>query len=120
MYPYSHPYGFHNATSDTNETKPVTCGCDPTSECACDENTNSTYMSDLIGNGSYAALNKSVIDVADVNGTSTILINGTLPNGTTASGGTEDANAAAGLRFLLQSAGWWPVVATVCAMVFIS
>jgi hypothetical protein len=74
-------------------------------------------MNDLIGNGSYAALNKTLVNVADVNGTSTILINGTLPNGTTASGGTESPNAADGMRALLQHAGWWPLVATVCAVV---
>lgn len=77
-------------------------------------------MKDLIGNGSYAALDKSVIDVANVNGTSTILINGTLPDGTTAPGGTDAPGSAAGdgLRALLENAGWWPVVATVAAVVF--
>lgn len=119
MYPYAHPYGFYNHSSNKNESKPVKCACDETVECGCDEDGNSTTLRELVGNGSYDALNKSIINVADVNGTSTILLNGTLPNGTTASGGTEDANAAGSLQFLLNSAGWWPVVATVCAMVFI-
>lgn len=119
MYPYHHPYSYYNHSSEKNETKPVLCGCDETVECGCDD-TNTTAVRELVGNGSYEGLNKSVINVADVNGTSTILINGTLPNGTTASGGTEDPNAGAGLQLLLQNAGWWPVVATVCAMVFIN
>jgi hypothetical protein len=121
FYPYSHPYGFYNHSSNRNESKPVQCGCDPTEECSCDDNSNSTYMNEIIGDGSYANLNKSVVTVADVNGTSTILINGTLPNGTTASGGTDDPNgssAAAGMNLLLQNAAWAPLVATVAGIVF--
>ncbi|KAK4242679.1 hypothetical protein C8A03DRAFT_11152 [Achaetomium macrosporum] len=118
LYHYNHPYSFYNQSSNQNQTKPVTCACDPYNECGCDENGDNQHLNDLVGNGSYAALNKSVITVADVNGTSTILINGTLPNGTTAAGGTESPNAGDGFRALLQHAGWWPVVATVCAIVF--
>ncbi|KAL2135511.1 hypothetical protein VTI74DRAFT_8242 [Chaetomium olivicolor] len=119
LYHYNHPYHYHNYSSGQNETKPVTCGCDPYNVCSCDENTDQQYMNDLIGNGSYAALNKSLITVADVNGTSTILINGTLPNGTTAAGGDESPNHAGdSFRAMLQHLGWWPVIATVCAVVF--
>lgn len=118
LYPYSHPYIYYNHTSQQNETKPVECACDPYNECGCDENGDQQYMNDLVGNGSYDGLNKSLITVADVNGTSTLLINGTLPNGTTAQGGTENPNAAAdGMRGMLQHAGWWPVAAAVCAIV---
>jgi len=119
-YPYHHPYGYYNSSSGKNESKPVGCGCDQSVECGCDEDNNSTtVLKELVGNGSYASLNQSLVTVADVNGTSTILINGTLPNGTTANGGDEDPNAAGGLRTLLMHAGWWPAVATVCAMVFL-
>ena len=111
MYPYHAPYGFHNHTTDKNETKPVLCGCDPQVECGCDDN-NQTVR-ELVGDGNYRSLNKSVINVADVNGTNTILINGTLPNGTTAV-----ENSGAGMNQLLYSAGWWPLVAIVSAMVF--
>ncbi|KAK3310252.1 uncharacterized protein B0T15DRAFT_30991 [Chaetomium strumarium] len=118
LYHYNHPYSFYNQSANRNETKPVTCACDPYLECGCDDTGDNQHLNDLVGNGSYAALNKSVINVADVNGTSTILLNGTLPNGTTAAGGTEDPNAGNGLRALLQHAGLWPVIATVCAIVF--
>ncbi|OWP02450.1 hypothetical protein B2J93_4787 [Marssonina coronariae] len=114
-YPYGNPYSFHNrtgrqnntsiATRDVhvgaleirqddggvNETKPVTCLCAAYSVCGCDDNNNSTFLDSIIGDGTYSALNHSLVTVADVNGTSTILLNGTLPNGTTAAGGTEDA-----------------------------
>jgi hypothetical protein len=141
LYPYSHPFVFYNMSSNRNESKPVICACDETVECGCDDNSDNAFMTDIIGNGrympacslidsnpiaadkmltshtSYDALNKSLVTVAAVNGTSTILINGTLPNGTTANGGTDDPNAGAGMQVLLRGAGWWPVVATVLAMV---
>ncbi|KAK3393660.1 hypothetical protein B0H63DRAFT_22969 [Podospora didyma] len=126
MYPYNRPYSYHNASSNQNETKPVLCACEPESVCGCDENGDRTFMESLIGNGSYDALNKSVVNVAQYNGSSTILINGTLPNGTTAPGGDEDpdgddgsGSAGVGMSTLLRNAGWWPVVATVCGMVFL-
>lgn len=46
-----------------------------------------------MGNGSYAALNKSLVTVSEVNGTRNLVLNGTLPNGTTAPGGTDDSSA---------------------------
>lgn len=123
MYPYTHPYRFHNHTTDKNETKPVICACDPYNPCSCDENSNSTYMNDVIGDGNYNTLNKSVVNVAEVNGTDTILINGTLPNGTTADGGTEDpngdSNAAGSLHTMICAIGFWPVLVTVLATVFL-
>ncbi|EFX04470.1 hypothetical protein CMQ_1398 [Grosmannia clavigera kw1407] len=119
-YPYSHPYAYLNQTSNRNETKNVACACDETVECGCDNNSNSTYFADLLGNGSYAALNASGVAVADVNGTSTLLINGTLPNGTTAAGGTESASAAGGsLRELREHAGLVPAIAAMLAMVYV-
>lgn len=139
-YPYYHPYTFHNATAPNNgtnstteaaivarqstsglganQTKPVLCLCEQYAECGCDDTGNTTVLDQLIGNGSYAALNKSVVTVSDVNGTSTIVLNGTLPNGTTAAGGTADANAGAGFNTLLQASGWWVMVASVGLMVF--
>ena len=117
-YPYTHPFTFHNYTAvnstnpnGVNQTLPVDCLCQMYAECGCDDNTDPSFIDDLVGNGSYTALNKSVITVADVNGTSTILLNGTLPNGTTATGGTESANA--GTRLVAELSGWWIVGAVV-------
>jgi hypothetical protein len=114
-YPYSNPYRFYNESSQNNETKPVSCACSTAGDCGCDENDDTQYMNDLIGNGSYDALNKTLVTVADVNGTSTILVNGTLPPGTA---DTEGSAAGDGLRALLHHAGWWPVAAAVGAIVF--
>ncbi|KAK0631748.1 hypothetical protein B0T14DRAFT_559505 [Immersiella caudata] len=117
-YPYSRPYGYYNQTSRQNETAEVTCGCDPYSVCGCDENGDPQFLSDIIGNGTD--LNNTLVSVATINNTRHILLNGTLPNGTTAAGGDEDpfGNASQGMRRLLENAGFWPVVALVATMVF--
>lgn len=116
-YPYSRPYNFRNQTSNRNETKPVNCLCEEYSECGCDENGDNSHLDALVGSGDYRTLNKSVVTVADINGTSTILLNGTLPNGTTASGGTDDpddSNGAVSLEF----SGYWLMIALVGCTVF--
>ncbi|KAI1328903.1 hypothetical protein F5Y16DRAFT_137365 [Xylariaceae sp. FL0255] len=115
FYPFTHQYYYHNATTNQNETKPVTCICSAYNPCGCDDNGNATYFNSIIGDGSYANLNKSLVDVAPnkTTGNETIYINGVLPNGTTAAGGTESPNAA---DALVQSLGWWPVLGTAAAM----
>jgi len=139
-YPYSHPYTFHNRTAHNNtnttttttrdlhfdieirdieirqdtgltQTKNVTCLCAMYAECGCDDNGNTTFLDSLIGDGSYANLNLSLVNVADINGSSMIVLNGTLPNGTTAAGGTENASAA--MRTIVQASGFWPMIALV-------
>ena len=101
-----------------NETKPVTCLCANYAVCGCDDNGNTTFLDSLIGDGSYANLNASLVQVADINGTSTIVLNGTLPNGTTASGGTEDAFSGA-IQSMAQFSGYWVMVAMVGATIFL-
>lgn len=117
LYPYGTPWRYYNATTGQNETKPVQCGCDETVECGCDDNNSTDYINSVLGNGSYNQLNQSLVTVASVNGTDTILLNGSLPNGTTASGGTDSASGAVALRRLAEAAGWWPLLATTLALV---
>ncbi|PTB74582.1 hypothetical protein M440DRAFT_1392942 [Trichoderma longibrachiatum ATCC 18648] len=117
MYPYHHPYHYYNESSRRNETRDVLCGCGTYDVCGCDDNNNTAYYDSLIGNGSYDGLNKSIVNVADVNGTRTILINGSLPNGTTADG--QDSSAA-GLRNMVQLIGFWPAVTAVLVAVFLA
>jgi hypothetical protein len=85
--------------------------------CGCDDNGNSTFLNMLIGDGTYANLNTSLVNVADINGTSTIVLNGTLPNGTTASGGTENANGSASMMGNLG--GYWVMVLLVGCTAFL-
>ncbi|KAF5001497.1 hypothetical protein FGRMN_968, partial [Fusarium graminum] len=126
MYPYENTYRFHNDTSDEDEERDILCACARYAECSCDDNNNTAYYDELIGNGSYQALNKSVVDVAEVNGTMTILINGTLPNDTalpddsdSSSGNNNDSDNAAA-RTMVEALGYWPAVAAVMAAVFIA
>lgn len=120
IYPYTHPWTYHNATTNSTETKPVDCGCEEYQECGCDENNSTDYINSVLGNGSYNQLNKSLVTVSNVNGTDTILLNGTLPNGTTASGGTESASAGVSLRHFSEMLGYWSTGATVLTMVLLS
>ncbi|ORY54580.1 uncharacterized protein BCR38DRAFT_380958 [Pseudomassariella vexata] len=116
-YPYTHHYYWHNSTTNQNETKPINCVCEKTQECGCDDNgEQQTVITGLVGNGTYNALNQSLITAANVNGTDQLFINGTLPNGTTAAGGSEDPYSAGNL---LQPIGWVPVITTIFAMMYI-
>ena len=134
-YHYNNPYRFHNQsavnntdndndrrwlwarqTQGRNETLPVVCLCQEYSVCGCDENDDQQYLDDLVGNGSYAALNKTLVTVSDVNGTKTLVLNGTLPNGTTAPGGED--GAAASLR-VGNYAGYYAIAMLVVAGVML-
>ncbi|KAM0455368.1 hypothetical protein ACHAPV_000666 [Trichoderma viride] len=118
LYPYHQPYRFHNESSNRNETLNVICGCGTYDVCGCDDNNNTDYFVSLVGNGSYDALNKSVVNVAIVNGTNSLLINGSLPNGTTAD--DPNASSANSIRTMAQMIGFWPAVAAVLVAVFLA
>lgn len=101
-YSYPHPYYYHNATSGQNETRPVECLCSRFQECGCDARNQTDYVNSVANNNTIAR-------VADVNDTDTLVINGTLPNGTTVA-----SAAGPGVRQgLLEMSGWWVVLAGV-------
>jgi hypothetical protein len=120
-YPYHFPYYYDN--NGRNDTVNVTCLCQKYSECGCDDNGNSTFVQNLINNGTDHPVNSSVVRfITYPNGTSAAYINGTLPNGTTAAGGTDPSNAGeiSGVaRLAIQYAGYWVMVATVGATVLL-
>ena len=118
-YPYSHPYNYRNSTSNKNESLPVQCLCQQYSACGCDDNDNSTYLDGLVANAT-ADRNSSLARITNVNGTKTLVINGTLPNGTdNSSSGNSSASGSgtatsAGLRqIVLESSGFWLMGAVV-------
>jgi len=86
MYPYNNPYRFYNASSKLNETKNINCLCQQYQVCGCDDNDDQNHLKSIVGDGDPSKFNSSLIKVADYNGNSTIFLNGTLPNGTTADG----------------------------------
>ena len=103
VYSYPHPYTYHNLTTDKNETHPVECLCGRYLECSCNQvQANETkYINSVANNGSMSLL-------ANVSGVETLVINGTLPNGTTAaSPGTSFRHGLVGMS------GWLMVVAGV-------
>jgi hypothetical protein len=117
-YPYAHPYYFHNRTEqavnqtytiDSNSSIPVQCVCTKDSNCGCEDQTDDSYISSIIGNGSASDMDPSVARVANVNGTDTLIINGTIPAGAT--------SAAASLR-VPEVAGMWMIAAGVGAFVY--
>ena len=91
----------------------MTCLCEQYSACGCDDANNSTFLDGIIGDGNLANLNKSLINVGNVNGTKTIVLNGTLPNDTVADASTNTGSAsttaasAANKRLLLETSGFW-------------
>ncbi|KAM3540520.1 hypothetical protein ARSEF1564_006550 [Beauveria bassiana] len=128
MYNYHDPYRFRNESNNNrDEELPVICGCAEGASCSCDDSGNTTAtLNELVGNGSYAGLNKSVVTVGTKDGQKVLLINGTLPNGTTAQGdedrdadgnSTESSDSAA-VKTALENMGLWPVVLTAVAIVF--
>ncbi|KAI9718832.1 MAG: hypothetical protein M1828_006521 [Chrysothrix sp. TS-e1954] len=102
-----------NETTNKNETSHVKCACNRYEECGCAGNEDHDYVQRLIGNGSYAALMENNV-VKIPNGT--LYIDGTLANGTTASGGTS----AAPRQAVLESMGWWGMIAVVGVMVLLT
>jgi hypothetical protein len=113
-YPYGSPYNFRNETdSNRNTTIPVTCLCQEYSVCGCDQNENSTYLDTIIGNGSESDMDPTVSRISVVNGTKTLVINGTLPNGTTAPGGSVSAYGSGAIKLAVENSGYWVMVAVV-------
>lgn len=106
-YPYSHPYTYRNNTSNQTQTLPATCLCEQYLECGCDDNNSTDYANSV-------ANNQNISRVSNVNGTQTLVINGTLDNGTTSSGGTDDPYGSAGIRqAMVENSGFWVVIAGV-------
>lgn len=117
-YPYSRPWTYYNQTANANQTKPVQCLCQEYSECGCDENEDDSFKNEILGTGAYAQLNKTLVSVADINGTSTIILNGTLPNGTIVDESTEESGALSISGNALNVGGCWFIAALVGTAVF--
>ena len=86
------------------------------SACGCDNNSNTTYLDSLVGDGSAADENSTLVHVGNVNGTKTLIINGTLPNGTNS---TSSTTSGAARQHLLEQSGFWLVGAIVGATVWL-
>lgn len=94
-YSYENPVQYENATSSANVSLPVVCLCQEYAVCGCDENHEQAYVQAMVGNASEeSAVSRLVV----VDGAQTLLLNGTLDNGTTADGGTEEVSGGVAAR----------------------
>lgn len=132
-YNFDQPYHFVNRTQKsqdqpdgTNQTLPVSCLCQQYQVCGCDQNDDQSYLDGIVGDGNVGNFDKSVVALSNVNNTQTLVLNGTLPNGTTADGGTDnpsadpttDSTGAALSALVITASGWWLMVGTVILTVF--
>ncbi|KAK6496607.1 hypothetical protein TWF481_001601 [Arthrobotrys musiformis] len=93
-YHYNTLYQYYNNSLNAIQSVPVQCLCMQYSDCACDDNGNTTFIDELV------ALNQSNTTVfAVVDGVWTLLINGTVENGTGPAAG-ETINAGSSLNAL--------------------
>ncbi|KAL8954323.1 MAG: hypothetical protein Q9183_007196 [Haloplaca sp. 2 TL-2023] len=125
QYPYANRYSFRNGTrqgnstldrrqDDGNVTLPVTCLCAQNRDCGCDDNLDdSSYLDTIVGDGTD--LNETLVHIGPVNDTETIVLNGTLPDGTTEEVPTE-SSAATGMH-VFEASGIWAIGGIVAAAV---
>ncbi|KAK6338960.1 hypothetical protein TWF696_009758 [Orbilia brochopaga] len=108
-YHYNTLYDYYNTTLNQQQSIPVQCLCMQYSDCACDDDGNTTYLNQLV------ALNQSnTTNFATVDGKWTLLINGTVENGTGPAAG-ESIN---GAESPLNALGYLWMVGVACYMVY--
>lgn len=103
-YPYSHPYYYVDPNTHRNDSLPVDCLCSPYNPCGCDDTNNQTLVTQMLQNSSVA-------NVTTVNGTKTVVINGTLPNGTSSAGASLRQGT-------MDVTGYWVMASIVAAIVW--
>ncbi|PPJ51410.1 hypothetical protein CBER1_08570 [Cercospora berteroae] len=111
-YSYGYPYywNYRNQTSGRNESHPAQCWCARYYSCSCDENNQTEYQNNVANNASQAKLVRLEGDDND-----TLVIDGTLPNGTTAPGGSDSGSMGSALEMV----GYWPMVAIALATAYV-
>ncbi|RMZ87666.1 hypothetical protein DV736_g5105, partial [Chaetothyriales sp. CBS 134916] len=124
LWAYPYPIGYHWLDPDGNRTSNVTCVCQRSQVCGCDPQDNSTFLNQVVSNGTGGApVNSSLVRTGVVNGTTQTFINGSLANGTTATGGTDPSNESeisAAARAVMELSGYWVMVGTVLVAVYLT
>ncbi|EWC43460.1 hypothetical protein DRE_07570 [Drechslerella stenobrocha 248] len=109
-YHYNTPYRYYNETRQQEQTVPVQCLCMQYSECACDDNGNTSFLDELV------ALNQSnTTNFAEVDGKWTLLINGTVENGT----GAVDSGSVINHSPVLNAVGYIWMVGVACYLAYL-
>ena len=71
-------------------------------------------MDSILGNGSASDQNSSLVNVANVNGTKTVVLNSTLPNG------TDNSSLSRAIKnTVIEDSGFWVIGAIVGATVWL-
>jgi len=108
-YHYNTAYQYFNETLNTNLSIPVQCLCMKFSDCSCDDDGDTSYLSEIV------ALNQPNTTVfADINGNWTLLINGTVANGT----GPADAGDSISAASVLNIFGYIWMVGVACFLAY--
>lgn len=117
FYSYHQPYSFRNQSTKLakTETLPVICLCTQYVVCGCDETGSKANLRELIGTGNYKKLNRTLVLVTSYHRHKTVLLNGTLANGTTTSDAPGGLGYSSGLAL-----GFWPVVVSILVAVFVT
>jgi hypothetical protein len=119
LYAYPYPIGYNYLFNGQNRTSNVTCLCQRYQVCGCDPSDNSTFLRQQLANGvvNGPPINSSTVRTVEyANGSIFSYINGSLPNGTTAPGGTDPSNESqisAAMRLVMGYAGYSVMAATV-------
>ena len=103
-----------------NETHNVRCLCGRDAECGCDDVRGTdlnNYVQSVVGNGSWAAMQQN--GVRKEKGNSTLVIDGSLDNGTTAAGGSDDTTQGSGAMGRGRDLGMVMLVALVASGIMI-
>lgn len=124
-YNFNRPYRYRNSCDPRNNNNtqdlPVVCLCERDRDCGCDDDGNTTYIDDLVGNGCESDQDPILVHVGDVNGTKTVVINGTIPyDGEDSEDSDESSSTSGAMRqYVLEMSGYWIAGAVVLATVLI-
>ncbi|KAI5803448.1 hypothetical protein DFH27DRAFT_610496 [Peziza echinospora] len=101
-YPWSNPLIYNNLANDLNIpaiynltnpiTLPVICLCEEYAVCGCDETHDDAFAKGILLDALADGGNGSVAQIRMYEGKYTLVINGTLPNGTTAASGSGSSS----------------------------
>lgn len=115
---------------DLDDPVPVRCLCEEFLECSCEEENDEDYLQFLIDDSDVEDLDEEIVAFNTVNGTMTLVINGTQPNGTESLGDSsdesddnlfDDDDLSAGIKqAAVQLSGWSFVAGMVALMVVVA
>lgn len=102
--PYGYHYPYYNNQTRQNQSLPISCVCAEYNPCGCDDIDSSDVVDEQLDDGTA--------NITTINGTQTVVINGTLENGTEASSAIRSGQNGGMMGMV------WPVAVMVGAMIY--